>query len=352
MRLEKLVCGELSDLLAKVRSGERLGRRDFLRMWNTQDLTGLGAVANFARERASGGHTAYRYRTHLNYAGRPSAFCPECDAQRQPGEPASAARSIAPAMDGDKTCPAGEMHITGGPGAGHGVEDLCALVKTIRGFNPQLRLRAFSWSELHAATERDEREPAGVLAALLGAGIDSLAGGMPGCLNPEGTDAGLTAIQSMELCIPWVRAAAELGLRSELAWVRADDDPETLVDTLLCIRELQDRWAVFETCAPLWIQPRSKGADTPMPTGVNQLRAIATARLFMDNIPRIQSPIAVFGESVALMAQWYGADDIGGIPFPDGPEAGTAGAPKAGSENVIELIRTAGREPIDLYAGA
>jgi len=48
MRLGELVCGELSDLLEKVGSGERLGRRDFLRLWKTQDLTGLGAVANFA----------------------------------------------------------------------------------------------------------------------------------------------------------------------------------------------------------------------------------------------------------------------------------------------------------------
>ncbi len=344
MRLEGLVCGELSDLLEKVRTGERMGRRDFLRVWNTRDLTGLGAVANFARERASGSQTFYRYRAHLNYTGRPIAFCPECDAQRQPREPASAAQSCALATGGDATCPAGEIHVTGRPGAGHGVEDLCILAKTVRGLNPQLHLRAFSWSELHAAGERDRREPGVVLAALVEAGIDSLAGGMLGGLTPEGPDAGLTTIQSMELCVPWLRAAAGLGLRSEFAWVSADgDDPESLADLLLCTRELQDRWNVLETCVPLLFQPRSEGVETPMPTGFNQLRAIAAARLFLDNIPRIQSPTSAFGESLALAAQWYGADDIGGVPFPDGSER---------NERMIGLIRTAGRDPIDMYAGA
>jgi len=217
-------------------------------------------------------------------------------------------------------------------------------VQRIRTLNPQLHLRAFSWGELHAAGERDEREPDAVLSALVEAGIDSLAGGALDDAESNGPGDGLTAIQNMERYVPWIRAAAELGLKSDFAWITADDDnPEMLADFFLCLRELQDHWTVFEACIPLPFQPPLEGGQTPIPTGFNRLRAIAAARLFMDNIPRIQCPIAVVGESVALVAQWYGADDVGGIPFPDGPE---------GNERTIELIRTAGRDPNDLYAGA
>jgi aminodeoxyfutalosine synthase len=344
MRLEEFVCGELTDLLAKVRSGERLGRRDFLRLWDTRDLTGLGAVANFARERNSGARAFYRYQAHVNYTGHSIVACPECNAGRQAGEPATGFPHITQSGAGQRTAPSGEMHLMGGPDAGHGVEDLRALVRRIRGLNPQLHLRAFSWCELHPASERDRREPGDVLAALVEDGIDSLAGGQLADLTPEGARGGPAGIQRMEQYIPWVRAAAELGLRCEFAWVTAEgDEAEVLADLLLCVRELQDRWPVFETCTPLLFQPRADGLEKPVPTGFNQLRAIATARLFMDNMPCIRSPITVVGESVALAAQWYGADDVGGIPFPDGSE---------GSENAIELIRLAGRDPIDLYAGA
>jgi len=87
MRLGELVCGELSDLLEKVRSGERLGRRDFLRLWKTQDLTGLGAVANFARERISGSRTVFRYQAHVDCTGRPSVFSPIATVGDNPPNP-------------------------------------------------------------------------------------------------------------------------------------------------------------------------------------------------------------------------------------------------------------------------
>ena len=353
MRLEALAGRELSDVLAKVGSGERLGRRDFLRLWDTCDLTGLGAVANVARERASGGQTIYRYQMHLNHTGRPVTACPECDAQHLSCKSVPTVENLAQVAARNTSSPGGEIHLTGGPDAELHVEDLRILVQRIRSLNAQLHLRAFSWSELYAAAKKDRQQPASVLTALMEAGIDSLAGGVLADLTPEDPHTGPASIQGMDQYIPWIRAAAELGLKCEFVWVLGDgDDPEVLADLLICVRGLQDRWNIFECCTPLLFQPRSEGVKTPMPTGYNQLRAIAAARLFLDNISRVRGPIAAIGESVAQAAQWYGADDIGGIPFPDGSDDGNAGTAKAGRENVIELVRSAARDPVDLYAGA
>ncbi len=343
MRLKELVCGELWDLLEKVRTGERLGRRDFLRLWDTQDLTGLGAVANFARERASGNFTVYRYQVHLDCTGRQIGLSSEGNGQRLVSDSAPMVPVFGPAAAGGRN-PVGELRISGGLTSEQGAEDLCDLVRRVRTLYPQLHLRAFSWSELYAAAERENREPAAVLSALVEAGINSLAGGELGYLGPEGWGDGLDAVRVMERYVPWVRASAAVGLKSEFAWLTVNDgSPETLADFLLCVRELQDRWTIFEACTPLPVQPRLGGVETQSLTGFNQLRAVVAARLFLDNIPRIQSPIAAVGESVALAAQWYGADDVGGVSFPDGSE---------GSARVAELIRTAGREPVHPYAGA
>jgi len=353
MKPTALVGPELSDLLAKIDSGERLGRRDFVRLWNTSDLTGLGALANVARERAAGNRTVYRYRLHLDCTGHPAAFCPECGAQRRAAGPAAAtdgpfdAAALQPLLNG---C---EIHLTGGLSGGRRVEDLLAVVRRTRELGSQLHLRAFSWAELHAVAEKDGQEPKAVLHALVDGGIDSLSGGILADLTEDAPHTRPATIPEMEKFVPWIRAAAELDLKSEFAWVMGDgDDPEVLADLLTCVRGLQDRWNIFECCAPLLFESHSNGLAMPMPTGYNQLRAIAAARLFLDNFPRIQSPIAAVGESLAQSAQWYGADDIGGVPIPDQPEEAHPGSQKAGAGNPIELMRLAGRDPIDLYAGA
>jgi aminodeoxyfutalosine synthase len=353
MRAEALVGNELSDLLPRIDSGGRLGRQDFLRLWNTCDLTGLGALANFARERAAGNRTIYRYRLHLNCSSRPPGFCPDCGAQRWGTGSAAAAEDPFDAAARQLLPQECEIHLTGGPGTGRRVEDLLALVDRARKLGSRSHVRAFSWTELRAAAEKDGQEPAAVLHALVEAGIESLTGGILADLTEDGPHTGQAAIQEMEQSIPWIRAAAEVGLKCEFAWVTGNgDDPEALADLLICVRGIQDRWKIFECCIPMLFQPHLRGMAVPMPTGYNQLRSIAAARLFLDNFPRIQSPIAAVGESVAQAAQWYGADDIGGIPIPEQAGEAHPGIQKPGTGEAIELIRSAGRDPVDLYAGA
>jgi aminodeoxyfutalosine synthase len=353
MRAKALVGPELSDLLAKIDSGERLGRRDFVRLWDTSDLTGLGALANFARERAAGNRTMYRYRLHLDCTGHPPALCPDCGAQRWSSGPAAATEGPFDAAARQPLPKGCEIHLSGGLGTGRRVEDLLALVYRARKLGSRSHLRAFSWTELRSAAEKDGQEPAAVLHALVEAGIESLTGGILADLTEDAPHTGQAAVREMEQFIPWIRAASEVGLKCEFTWITGNaDDPEVLADLLICVRGIQDRWKIFECCVPLLFQSHSRGRAVPMPTGYNQLRAIAAARLFLDNFPHIQSPIAEVGESVAQAAQWYGADDIGGIPIPEQSGEAHPGIQRTSTGDAIELMRSAGRDPVDLYAGA
>src|SRR2546426_4201487 len=160
--------GELSDLVPVVTRGDRLDRDACLRLWRTDDLTGLGVLANVVRERVNGNRAFFRA------ALRASA-----------GEDLE---SLLSATDGAS---AGELHLEG--------TDLHRLVRRARELAPNLRPRACTWTELEQAAGAGGSKPQRVLRGLADAGLHHLAGG---ALN--------------ERHLPWVEAAASLGMRAEL----------------------------------------------------------------------------------------------------------------------------------------
>ncbi|PYV18226.1 MAG: hypothetical protein DMG07_04320 [Acidobacteria bacterium] len=280
--------GELSDLVPVVTRGERLDRDACLRLWRTDDLTGLGVLANLVRERVNGN------RAFVRAALRASA-----------GEDLE---SLLSATDGAS---AGELHLEG--------TDLHRLVRRARELAPNLRPRACTWTELEQAAGAGGSEPQRVLRGLADAGLHHLAGG---ALN--------------ERHLPWVEAAASLGMRAELHWfVHGDEPAEVAVDTLLELRRLSEVYPIFACLTPLLRTPPAEGVEMPDPTGYNCLRAIAVGRLCLDRMPHVRGSVEALGESVMQVAQWYGADDAGSV------------APPA-RERLAELLRAAGREPVEL----
>ena len=216
--------------------------------------------------------------------------------------------SLLSATDGAS---AGELHLEG--------TDLHRLVRRARELAPNLRPRACTWTELEQAAGAGGSKPQRVLRGLADAGLHHLAGG---ALN--------------ERHLPWVEAAASLGMRAELHWpVHGDEPAEVAVDTLLELRRLSEVYPIFACLTPLLRTPPAEGVEMPDPTGYNCLRAIAVGRLCLDRMPHVRGSVEALGESVMQVAQWYGSDDAGSV------------APSARGR-LAELLRAAGREPVEL----
>src|SRR5687767_9404926 len=75
---------EIADLLPAIETGERLSRRECLRLWETHDLTSLGVLANLRREAVSGNQSFYRKAFHLNPTSRSVPACRLCDRSAGP----------------------------------------------------------------------------------------------------------------------------------------------------------------------------------------------------------------------------------------------------------------------------
>jgi FO synthase subunit 2 len=108
---------------------------------------------------------------------------------------------------------------------------------------------------------------------------------------------------------------------------------ETVADRvrhLAILRSIQDDTGGFTEFVPLsFIHMETpiyrKGLAAPGATGREDLLLIAVSRLFLDNIPHIQSSWVKLGKKLAQLALIAGADDLGGTMFEESISKG-AGA--------------------------
>jgi FO synthase subunit 2 len=84
-----------------------------------------------------------------------------------------------------------------------------------------------------------------------------------------------------------------------------------------------------------------KGLAAPGATGREDLLLIAVSRLFLDNIPHIQSSWVKLGKKLAQLALIAGADDLGGTMFEESISKG-AGARDTEYLDPAEMERMAG----------
>ena len=147
------------------------------------------------------------------------------------------------------------------------------------------------------------------------------------------------------------RTAHRLGLRSNCTMLYGTSRPSRSASITCCsLRALQDETGGFQTFIPLAFHPDNNALmKLPGPTGVDDLRTYAVARLMLDNIPHIKAYWIMLGVKTAQIALWFGADDLDGtvqeekIYHMAGAETPQAMSPA----EIVRIIRDAGRTPVE-----
>jgi aminodeoxyfutalosine synthase len=68
----------IKDIYDKVEAGTRITGEDALRLYKTNDMYTLGAMANIVRERKNGNNTYYNKNRHIDYSNVCSTTCKFC----------------------------------------------------------------------------------------------------------------------------------------------------------------------------------------------------------------------------------------------------------------------------------
>jgi aminodeoxyfutalosine synthase len=227
------------------------------------------------------------------------------------------------------------------------------LLRTVKEIRPNAHIKAFTMVELVEIQRQAKKPLEEVLRDLMAAGLDSLPGGgieiLSDRVHQELFDRKLDGEGWMEVA----RTAARVGLTQYATMLYGHIETlEERAEHLVKIRALQDETRHFVTMTPLAFHPEGTDLeDLPHPTGVDDLRNIAVARLMLDNFAHIKSFWIMNTPQVTQLALWYGADDVDGtvheyeITYKDG-ELGNKKQVLT-RRQMVQLIEEAGRVPVE-----
>ena len=344
---------ELRDLYDKVVAGERLTEADALRLFETKDLNALGAMADFARARKVGNRASYIVNRYINYSNYCILSCQFCAFSRKKRDQDGFELSIDQIVQKAREALAlgiTELHIVGGLHPSLPFSHYTGFLKALKALDPRLQLKCFTAIEILHLAWLAKKSVRDTLAELKEAGLESLTGGGAEIFRKEVRSAIAKGKESAEEYLDVHRTWHQLGGRSTCTMLYGH--VETLadrVDHMSRLRKLQDETKGFVGFIALPYQPDNNGipVDHP-PTGFDQLRTLAVARLFLDNFDHLTAYWVGMGMKMAQVALSYGADDIHGTIIEEHIfHMAGAKSPQLQTEAaMVKAIREAGRTPV------
>ena len=344
----------LKPILIKVEAGERLSADDGMALFASPDLLAIGYMANLVRERLHGDKTFFNVNRHLNPTDVCVASCRLCAFGKKARDPKAYTMSLEQVWEVAATGwseAITEFHIVGGLHPELSLDWFCQMLRGLKERFPTVHLKAFTMVEIGYLAKRARLSLRETLTRLRDAGMDSMPGGGAEIFNERVRrvicDHKLTGDEWIETA----RTAHQLGLKSNCTMLYGHiENDEDRVDHLLRLRALQDETGGFQTFIPLAFHPENTAlAHIPKTTGFLDLKNIAVARLLLDNIAHIKAYWIMMTPRIAQIALRFGADDIDGTVVQEKiyHDAGATTSQSMRRGELLQLIRKAGREPVE-----
>ncbi len=356
----------LEPIIAKVHGGERLSRDDGLLLCESPDIWTICALADHVRRRLHGDIAYYNVNRHLNYSNVCALSCKFCAFYRKKDQDGAYEHSIEQVREeARKARDAGatEIHIVGGLHPWLPFEYYTDMMRTIRQESPAIHIKAFTAVEIvHLAriSKRGKEGPEGiraVLSDLKEAGLGSLPGGGAEVFDDRVHD---EAFKGKIRGAQWLdvhRIAHELGINSNATMLYGHvEQRHERINHMLLLREAQDvamarnNGARFQTIIPLPFFPdESELEHLPAPTGLENLRTLAIARLMLDNFPHVKAFWIMQTLNMAQFMLQNGADDVDGtvVWYDITKVGGDTTHQEVGVFELQRAIREAGFRPIE-----
>jgi aminodeoxyfutalosine synthase len=344
----------LEPIADKVLAGERLSMDDGIALYRSPDLLAVGWLANHVREKRHGNITYYNVNRHINPTNVCVAHCKLCAFGRDPDAPGAytfALEEIYQRAEQGVREGATEFHIVGGLHPDLSFEHYLEMVRGLKQRCPTVHIKAFTMVEVHYFSRIAKLSVEEVFRKMKEAGVDSCPGGGAEIFHPRVRKIICDHKTSGQMWLNTAKKAHEAGLRSNATMLYGHvETEEERVDHLIKLRELQDETHGFVTFIPLAFHPDNTAlSHIPKPTGYDDLRNIAVARLLLDNFDHIKAYWIMLSPSMAQIAQRFGANDLDGTVAEEKiyHDAGAKTSEFTPRAELERLIRAAGRVPVE-----
>ena len=315
------------------------------------DLFRLGLAADRVRRRLhpEGRVTFIRDRI-INYTNVCITNCRFCAFYRPPGHPEAYLRpkeEIFRKIDEMEQVGGTTVFLQGGHNPELGIEYYEDLFSSVKARYPHLYLHSLAASEIDHIATVSKLSLEETLRRLNRAGLDSLPGGGAELLVDEVRSRVSPLKISAERWLEVHETAHRLGMESTATMVFGfGETPAQRIEHLERLRQLQDRTGGFRSFIH-WSLATNHTAlrRTVPPGGVEYLRLLAVARLYLDNFRHLHSGWVTEGMKLAQVALSFGADDLGSVLMEELVISATGVAYAYNSDQFVRMIRAAGRIP-------
>lgn len=349
----------LSDVAAKVVGGARLWRQEAIRLYESDDLTAIAALGEFARQRRAGAgaerYVYYIHNMHLN----PTNYCAETCRFCSYANPEDRARAYRWSVDkvleeARKGAAAGisEIHMVGGLHPSCDLAYYEEVLRRVKAELPHIHMKALTAVEIDYLSKLAGVSHEETLLRLKEAGLGSMPGG-----GAEIFDESVRAAMKVKKTPPqtWLSihgTAHRLGLKSNATMLTGiGETVENKVDHMLLLRQQQDESGGFMCFIPLkcYYEGTDIKEEVKEPTGYDLLKDVAISRILLDNFPHIKAYWIQLGEKLAQVALSFGADDMDGTIQEEKitHAAGTRTPLQLARDEMEHLIEAAGYVPVE-----
>lgn len=341
------------DIHEKVQAGERLSFEDGVRLYQSNDIATLGALAQIARTRINQKNVFYSINLHINHTNVCTLRCLFCAFSRRPGEDGgytfSTDEVAGKVRDGIEKWQINEVHIVGGHNPDLGMDYYVEMFEKIRAVNDSIYIKALTAPEIDDLAARSQLTSEEVLAQLKRAGLDGMPGGGAEIFAPKTRKKICSEKISAERWMDIHKEAHRAGLRTNATMLYGHiETDEDRVDHVMRLRDAQDETNGFYSFIPL----AYNAENTPMGKigeagGFLDLKVYAVSRLLLDNIPHIKAHWITTGLKMGQVALSFGVDDLGGLNLNEKivHDAGSETPIDLSREEMEHLITSAGFEP-------
>lgn len=306
-------------ILDKAIAGERISCQEALSLLESSELSAIGQGAQAVTSRLHPeNYRTYNIDRNINYTNICTAVCDFCAFYRTPKSPEGYVLDRQELLNKIKeTVELGgnQILMQGGLHPHFKLEWYEELLRDIKSHFPEVNIHGFSPPELHHFTKVNKLSIETVLERLKQAGLGSIPGGGAEILVDRVRSEITRGKVMTDDWLNVMRVWHDMGGISTATMMFGH--AETLaerIEHLDRIRQLQDQTHGFTAFICWTFQPENTQMSQVPPSGsFEYLKTQAVARLFLDNVPNIQSSWVTQGLKIGQLAMLFGANDMGSL---------------------------------------
>ncbi len=328
-------------------------QKEAAELFRSDDLIGIGMAADARRRKwHPEGVVSYIIDRNINYTNFCTEYCSFCAFYRPMGhqegyvlDTETICAKIQETLDLGGT----GVLMQGGLNPELKIEWYENLLRAIKQRFPRIWLHCFSAPEIWCIAGTSGLSLRDTIARLRDAGLDSIPGGGAEILHDDVRQRISRLKCSSQEWVDVHLTAHRLGMNTTATMMfGCGETIEQRVHHLEVIRRIQEETGGFTAFIPWSFQRENTSLGRFVKeeaTGVEYLKTLAISRLYLENVPNIQSSWVTQGLKVCQVGLRFGGNDVGSIMIEENVVSAAGARNRASEEELRRIIRDAGFIP-------